>query len=56
MPDQILKNDVIKKLETVLDPELNKDLVSLKMKEELKVIEGTEELKIVLTTHACRLK
>ena len=56
MPDQILKNDVIKKLETVLDPELNKDLVSLNMIEDVKVIEGTAEFTIVLTTPACPLK
>jgi len=56
MPNQILKNDVIKKLETVLDPELNKDLVSLNMIEDVKVIEGTAEFTIVLTTPACPLK
>lgn len=43
-------------LRTVIEPELHKDLVSLKMVENIKIDGGKVRLTIVLTTPACPLK
>lgn len=54
--DLSLKEDVQAALTTVMDPELHKDLVSLKMIRDLSVTEGNVSFTIVLTTPACPLK
>lgn len=51
-----LVNDVINALKSVIEPELHKDLVSLKMVEDVRVDNGNAELTIILTTPACPLK
>lgn len=52
----ITKEDILKALSTVQEPDLHKDLVSLNMIQDI-VIEGnTIHFKIVLTTPACPLK
>jgi len=43
-------------LRKVIEPELHKDLVTLKMVEDVKVSDGNVDLTIVLTTPACPLK
>ena len=43
-------------LSTVIEPELNRDIVSLNMVRDLEVAEGIAEFTIVLTTPACPLK
>ncbi|HEY9900341.1 MAG TPA: Mrp/NBP35 family ATP-binding protein [Pantanalinema sp.] len=47
---------VIKALSTVNDPELHKDLVTLKMIDEVEVEGGVARFKVILTTPACPLK
>ena len=56
MPNNISEKQVLEKLKTVLDPELNKDLVSLNMIENVQVHGENVEFTIVLTTPACPLK
>ena len=56
MPNKITRELVIEKLRTILDPELKRDLVSLKMIKEVVVEDGTVNITIVLTTPACPLK
>ena len=53
---QLSKDDVIKALSTVQEPELHKDLVSLNMIRNLEVNQGKIQFTIVLTTPACPLK
>lgn len=43
-------------LSTVIEPELNRDIVSLNMVRDLEVADGVAEFTIVLTTPACPLK
>ncbi len=52
----ITKDDVLKALSTVMDPDLNRDLVSLNMIDDLVVEEKKVSFSIVLTTPACPLK
>ena len=47
---------VMQALATVIEPELNSDIVSLNMVRDLTVSDGTAEFTIVLTTPACPLK
>ena len=56
MAELITKEKVINTLKTVMDPELNKDLVSLNMIEDVEVNDGNVKFTIILTTPACPLK
>ena len=47
---------VMAALSTVIEPELNRDIVSLNMVRDLNVADGVAEFTIVLTTPACPLK
>ncbi len=47
---------VMDALSTVIEPELNRDIVSLNMVRDLRVTDGIAEFTIVLTTPACPLK
>jgi len=51
-----LHDDVMQALATVIEPELNRDIVSLNMVRDLSVQAGTAAFTIVLTTPACPLK
>ena len=48
--------EVMAALSTVIEPELNRDIVSLNMVRDLEVTEGVAKFTIVLTTPACPLK
>jgi ATP-binding protein involved in chromosome partitioning len=52
----ITENDVLKALSKVDDPDLKRDLVSLNMIKDVKVIAGKISFTVVLTTPACPLK
>ncbi|MEJ7652530.1 MAG: P-loop NTPase [Chloroflexia bacterium] len=52
----VLAEDVMAALATVQEPELGKDLVTLKMIEDLKIEGGAVSFTVVLTTPACPLK
>jgi len=52
----VTREDVLKALGTVQDPDLHRDLVSLGMIEDLTVDEGRAAFTLVLTTAACPLK
>ncbi len=52
----ISKEKAIEILRTVMDPELNKDLVSLNMIQDLEVNDGVVKFTIQLTTPACPLR
>lgn len=52
----ISKEEIINKLQTVMDPELNKDLVSLNMIKDVSIKDGSVSLSVELTTPACPLK
>jgi ATP-binding protein involved in chromosome partitioning len=54
--EEMKKEDVEKALSQVMDPELNKDLVSLGMVKEITVDDGKVSVKLELTTPACPLK
>lgn len=56
MQNKLNKESVIEKLRTVIDPGLNRDLVSLKMIKDVIVKDGNVSLSVVLTTPACPLK
>lgn len=47
---------VLNALSTVNDPELHRDLVSLKMIDDVRIEGGTVRFKVILTTPACPLK
>lgn len=51
-----LNEAVMQALGTVIEPELNRDIVSLDMVRDLRVKDGAAEFTIVLTTPACPLK
>ncbi len=55
MPDIELERQVLNALSTVVDPELNKDVVSLGMIQDLHIENGTVNFRFVLTTPACPL-
>lgn len=48
--------EVFKALSTVDDPELHRDLVTLKMIDDVRIEGGTVRFKVILTTPACPLK
>lgn len=50
------KNDILKALSTVQEPDLKKDLVSLKMIQDIEVNGNQVSFTVVLTTPACPLK
>ena len=50
------KNEVLKALSKVNDPEIGKDLVTLGMISDIEIKNGEVEFKITLTTPACPLK
>ncbi len=52
----LTKDDILKALSTVNDPDLKRDLVSLNMIREVEVKENTVSFTVVLTTPACPLK
>lgn len=52
----ILKEDILKALSTVQEPDLRKDLVSLNMIQDILIEGNTVSFKVVLTTPACPLK
>jgi ATP-binding protein involved in chromosome partitioning len=56
MQKKINQESVIEKLRTVIDPELNRDLVSLNMIKDVIVKDGNVSLSVVLTTPACPFK
>ncbi len=56
MQNKLNKESVIEKLRTVIDPELNRDLVSLNMIKDVIVEDGNVSLSVVLTTPARSLK
>ncbi len=51
-----IEQQIMVALSTVIEPELNRDIVSLKMVRDLKVVGDTALFTIVLTTPACPLK
>ncbi len=51
-----IEESVMQALSTVIEPELNRDIVSLNMVRDLAVRDGAAEFTIVLTTPACPLK
>ena len=53
---EITQADVLKALGSVMDPELNKDLVTLNMIKNVRVEGGKVTFNLVLTTAACPLK
>ena len=55
MPEFITKEKVLQVLGTVMDPELHKDLVSLKMIEDITIVDGIVKFTVMLTTPACPL-
>jgi len=55
MPE-VTKELVLSSLSKVMDPELNRDLVSLKMIDEIKIDKGNVSFTLVLTTPACPLR
>jgi ATP-binding protein involved in chromosome partitioning len=52
----VSKEEIIQKLQTVMDPELNRDLVSLNMIKDVSIDDGSVSLSVVLTTPACPLR
>ena len=56
MQNKLNKESVIKKLRSVIDPELNRDLVSLNMIKDVFIENGNVNLSVVLTTPSCPLK
>ena len=56
MTESITKDKALEILQTVMDPELHKDLVSLNMIKDLQVNNGKVQFTIELTTPACPLK
>ena len=56
MQKKISKVEIIQKLQTVMDPELNRDLVSLNMIKDVSIEDGNVSLSVELTTPACPLK
>ena len=52
----VSKDDVMNVLRTVMDPELDRDIVSLNMVREVTIENGTVRVNVMLTTPACPLK
>lgn len=55
-PEDITEAQVLTALGTVIDPDLHKDLVTLKMIKNVKICEGRVAFQVELTTPACPLK
>lgn len=55
-PMQITKEAILKSLSKVQDPDLNRDLVSLGMIQNIQIASDQVSFKVVLTTPACPLK
>ncbi len=53
---QVTSSDVLRALSTVKDPDLGRDLVTLKMIEDVKVMGSDVSFTVVLTTPACPMK
>ena len=53
---KITKDNILKALSHVMDPDLKKDLVTLNMIDEVKISEGKVKFRLILTTPACPLK
>ncbi|MFO7943342.1 MAG: Mrp/NBP35 family ATP-binding protein [Anaerolineales bacterium] len=53
---KITKDDVMKALGTVMDPELNRDLVSLGMIKDVEITDAKVTFRLTLTTPACPLR
>jgi ATP-binding protein involved in chromosome partitioning len=53
---QLATDQILDALRAVQDPDLHRDLVSLGMIEDLKLVNGRAEFTLVLTTSACPLK
>ncbi|MCJ7518900.1 MAG: Mrp/NBP35 family ATP-binding protein [Anaerolineaceae bacterium] len=56
MSKKITEEIILKQLHTVMDPELNRDLVSLGMINDIQIEDGNVKFTIELTTPACPLK
>jgi ATP-binding protein involved in chromosome partitioning len=56
MSEKITEEKILKQLSTVMDPELNRDLVSLGMIKDIQIIENDVKFTIELTTPACPLR
>src|SRR3990172_6881419 len=54
--ESVTADQVMRALSTVQEPELHKDLVTLKMIKDLEVEDGFASFTIVLTTPACPLR
>ena len=52
----ISKDNILKALSHVIDPDLKRDLVSLNMIDEVHIEEGKVKFRLILTTPACPLK
>lgn len=52
----VTKDDILKALSTVQEPDLKKDLVYLKMIQDIEISDHVVKFKVVLTTPACPLK
>lgn len=53
---QLTKDNILKALSTVQDPDLKKDLVTLGMIQNIEILPNRASFKVVLTTPACPLK
>lgn len=51
----VTKQEVLTALSSVMEPELHQDLVTLKMVEDIEILDGKVKFKIILTTPACPL-
>jgi len=56
MADAAIVQAVERALSTVMEPELHRDLMTLKMVQDIRVEGGVASMRIVLTTPACPLK
>ncbi|MCX6283490.1 MAG: Mrp/NBP35 family ATP-binding protein [Bacteroidetes bacterium] len=54
--NKVTQKDILQALSHVIDPDLNKDLVTLNMIDEIKISEGKVKFRLILTTPACPLK
>ena len=54
--NQITEEQVLEKLKNIIDPDLNKDIVTLEFVKDLEISGGDVSFRIVLTTPACPVK
>lgn len=52
----IIEQDILQALKSVMDPDLNRDVVSLGFIKDIRIDDGTVSFKLELTTPACPLK